>query len=66
MNFGFIGTGNIVSDEINEQIEQVFKNIQGILESEGLDLNNVIKFTVFLTDLSDFDALNKIFNEKYF
>jgi len=58
-------SGNIVSDAINEQIEQVFKNIQGILESEGLDLNNVIKLTVFLTDLSDFDTLNKIFNEKF-
>lgn len=58
-------TGDIISDKIEEQIEQVFNNIQGILESEKLGFNNIIKFTVFLTDLNNFDTLNKIFNEKF-
>ena len=58
-------SGNIISNKIDEQIEQIFKNIRGILNSEELDLNNIIKLTVFLIDLNDFDILNKIFNEKF-
>ena len=58
-------SGIIVSDKIEDQINQVFKNISGILKSENLDLNNIIKLTVFIIDLNDFDILNKIFNENF-
>ena len=58
-------TGIIVSDNIEDQINQVFENISGILKSENLDLNNIIKLTVFIIDLNDFDVLNKVFNEKF-
>jgi reactive intermediate/imine deaminase len=44
-----------------EQAGQSFRNIQSILEEAEFTLNDVVKFTVFMTDLSDFDALNRTY-----
>ncbi|MGB9602015.1 MAG: RidA family protein [Verrucomicrobiia bacterium] len=57
--------GTIVGEDIKSQTEQVLKNIRAILNSEGLDFSNVVKTTVFLTDLSDFAAMNEVYG-KYF
>ena len=43
-----------------EQADQSFRNIKFILEEAGFTLNDVVKFTVFMTDLADFDALNSL------
>ena len=62
-------TGKMVEGGIEKQTHQVFKNIQAVLESEGLTLNNVVKVLVLLTDINDFAAVNaiygKYFNEPY-
>lgn len=50
---------------VAEQTELAIKNIQAILESVGLSLNNVVKTTVFMTDLSKFDEMNKVYS-RYF
>lgn len=57
-------TGKIPED-IESQTEQSIKNIIEILKEEGLDLNNVIKTTVFLKDLSNFTKVNEVYG-KYF
>lgn len=53
--------------EIGKQTEYCIKNIQAILNSVGLDLKNVVKTTVFMTDLTKFPVMNefysKFFNE---
>ena len=46
---------------VQEQTHQAFKNIQAILEEEGLNLNHIIKTTVFLNDMNDFTAVNEVY-----
>jgi len=57
--------GKIVEGGIEMQTHQVFKNIQAVLGSEGLTLNNVVKVLVLLADINDFAAVNAIY-EEYF
>ncbi|TWH48258.1 RidA family protein [Sporomusa sp. KB1] len=58
-------TGQIVYGGIEGQTPQVFTNLQAILEKEGLSFANVVKTTVFLKDMDDFAAMNKIYS-RYF
>lgn len=53
--------GNVVGDGIGEQTEQVMDNIETILEAAGTSMENVVKATVFLTDIGDFDAFNEVY-----
>ncbi|MDD7408925.1 MAG: RidA family protein [Anaerovoracaceae bacterium] len=57
-------TGNI-ADDIADQAEQCISNISNILAENGLGLKDVIKTTVLLTDLADFDAVNKRYGELF-
>jgi reactive intermediate/imine deaminase len=52
-------TMEVVGDDIQGQINQVFANLTAICEAAGIELNNVIKFTVYLTDLADFAVVNE-------
>ncbi len=54
-------TGEIEGTTIEEQAEQVMKNIGAVLEEAGLTFANVVKTTCFLTDLADFSAFNAIY-----
>jgi 2-iminobutanoate/2-iminopropanoate deaminase len=58
-------SGKFLSGEIKEETEQTLKNISAILQADGLKLENVIKTTVYLSDLNDFTQMNQIY-EKYF
>jgi 2-iminobutanoate/2-iminopropanoate deaminase len=58
-------SGKFLSGEIKEETEQTLKNISAILQVDGLELENVIKTTVYLSDLNDFVQMNLIY-EKYF
>ena len=58
-------SGKFLSGEIKEETEQTLKNISAILQADGLELENVIKTTVYLSDLNDFPQMNQIY-EKYF
>lgn len=57
--------GNLVGNTIEEQTHQAIQNIKAILEAKGLSLENVVKTTVLMTDLSDFGKMNQIY-ELYF
>jgi len=57
--------GSIVGNDIKTQTEQVLKNIKAILNSEGLDFTNVVKTTVFMTDLSEFSAMNEVYGNYF-
>lgn len=54
-------TGKIVSGGIENQTNQVLNNIQAILESEKLTFNDVVKTTIFLKSLEDFNTVNTIY-----
>lgn len=58
-------TGNIVAGGITEQATRALDNIHGVLKSQGLDFGNVVKSTVFLSDMNNFGAMNEVY-AKYF
>ena len=58
-------TGEVVGTTIEEQTEQVMKNIKALLESQNAEFTDVIKTTCFLADMGDFAAFNEIY-AKYF
>ncbi len=58
-------SGEFLSGEIEQETERTIENISAILIAGGLSLENVIKTTVYLTDLSHFARMNHIY-EKYF
>ncbi|HEV3479126.1 MAG TPA: RidA family protein [Gaiellaceae bacterium] len=51
----------IVGDSIQEQTEKVFDNLQAILEEAGSGLDRIVKTTVFLADLGDFQGMNEVY-----
>ena len=57
-------TGNLASG-FDAQLTQILKNIDGLLESQGLKRTNILKSTIFMTDLADFPKVNKAY-EEYF
>ncbi|WP_010631519.1 RidA family protein [Sporolactobacillus vineae] len=54
-------TGTIVAGDVKTQAERIFKNIGAILNEAGLDFTHVVTATVFLTDISDFAAVNEVY-----
>ena len=58
-------TEEVEGKTIEEQTEQVMKNIGALLEASGLTFANVVKTTCFLADLNDFAAFNAVY-AKYF
>lgn len=54
-------TGQIVSQDIAEQTRRVLDNVTAVLRSEGLTFDHVVKTTIFLTDLADFQTVNEIY-----
>ena len=54
-------SGQIVSQDISEQTRRVLENIGAVLRSEGLTFENIVKTTIFLTDLADFQTVNEIY-----
>ena len=62
---GLTKEGEIAGDTIEEQTKQVLENIKTLLESQNLTLENVVKTTVLMTDLKEFDRMNIVY-EEYF
>ena len=58
-------TGTIVGETAAEQAEQVFTNIEAVLKEAGLEMKDVVKSTVFLTDLNDFGAVNEVYAKHF-
>ena len=56
-------TGLIVSEEFTKQVYQCLKNIKSILDEEKLSLNHILKLTVYLKDLNQFNKLNQVFED---
>ncbi|UWY26977.1 Rid family hydrolase [Flavobacterium sp. TR2] len=54
-------TGEIISSDIKEQTEQCLKNIQSIVESIGHVMDDAVKLTVFLKNISDADAVDEVY-----
>jgi 2-iminobutanoate/2-iminopropanoate deaminase len=58
-------TGKLVEGDITIQTKQVFKNIEAILREAGYNFTEVVKSTCFLSNISDFKAMNEIYAQYY-
>ena len=62
-------TMEMLEGSVEEQIHQVFKNLQAVAEAAGATFDNVVKLNIFLTDLSNFPTVNQVmaqyFTEPY-
>lgn len=58
-------TGEIVGKDAEGQSRQVLGNIQAVLAAAGLDFGKVVKTTVYLTDMRDFEVINRVYGEYF-
>src|SRR5205085_5925408 len=58
-------SGQVVSGDIAAQTRRVLDNIAAVLRAEGLTFDSVIKTTIFLTDLGDFQTVNEIYGSYF-
>ena len=58
-------TGNVVSDDVIEQTVQSIKNVEAILAGAGCTLQDVVKATVYLTDMADYPRVNAIYEKAF-
>ncbi len=57
-------TSKLIEGSFQDRVNQVFDNLENILIAAGSDLSNVVKFTVFLTDMSNYAEINEVFNSR--
>ncbi|MEQ8627514.1 RidA family protein [Ekhidna sp.] len=58
-------TGNLIESSIEEETEQVMKNLGYILEEAGLTFENVLKCSIFVSDMGNFSRINEVYS-RYF
>lgn len=58
-------SGNMVTGDIKAQTQQVLQNVKTILDDQHLTFSNVVKSTVFLTNLADFTAMNEVYAQHF-
>ncbi len=58
-------TGEFVSEDVKEQTARILDNIEGILAEAGCDMSDVVKTTVFLTDMGDFKDMNEVYAKRF-
>ena len=54
-------SGQIVSQDVAEQTRRVLDNLTAVLKAENMDFSNIVKTTVFMTNLGDFQTMNEIY-----
>lgn len=58
-------SGKLVSDDFELQLRQVLENLKVLLNAAGSDLTQILKCTMFLTDLENFPIVNRVFSEYF-
>ena len=57
-------TGQL-AEGFEAQFEQVFRNLTGVLEASGSNVDNMVKATVFLADMNDYNKMNELYRAKF-
>ncbi|OJT31640.1 RidA family protein [Staphylococcus ureilyticus] len=57
--------GEIVSDDVKAQTKQVLENIKVVLDEAGSDIDSVIKATIFIADMNEFQNINEVYGEYF-
>jgi|SRR5271166_693770 len=60
-----LADGSLVEGGLTAQVTQALRNVAALLESEGAGLSDVVKTTVFLTDMADFSAMNEAYTAAF-
>jgi 2-iminobutanoate/2-iminopropanoate deaminase len=58
-------TGQLVAGDIQVQTERILANLEAVLTAAGSSLDQTVKLTVYLTNLGDFETLNKVLGERF-
>jgi 2-iminobutanoate/2-iminopropanoate deaminase len=58
-------TGELVKGDIRQQTEQVLENVKGLLESQRLGMEEVVKVTIFLKNIDNFNQVNEIYGSYF-
>lgn len=58
-------TGEMVGETAAEQAERVMENLAGLLEAAGLGFGDVVKTTIYLADMADFQAVNGVYGRRF-
>ena len=58
-------SGEFLDDEFDVQAKQVFRNLHAILQAADMSFQDVVKVTIYLSDMSDFGELNEIYAEHF-
>lgn len=57
-------TGEFAGEDVRAQARQVMNNLEAVLAGAGLDLDAVVKTTIFLADMDDFEAVNDVYGDR--
>jgi len=58
-------TGELVTGSIEEETRQVLENLGAVLKAAGMDYSDVVKATVYMTDMADYPRINKVYAEYF-
>jgi 2-iminobutanoate/2-iminopropanoate deaminase len=58
-------TGEFPEGGIEAQFQQAFKNLTGVLEASGSSVDHIVKATVFLADMNDYNAMNELYRKQF-
>ena len=58
-------TGEVIAGDIDKQMRRVLQNVQAILESQGLSMADIVKVTVFLTQIDDYGTVNGVYADVF-
>ncbi len=58
-------SGNIITSTIQEETEQVMKNLDEVLRAAGMDFSHVVKSTIFLKDMGNFPKVNEVYGTRF-
>jgi reactive intermediate/imine deaminase len=58
-------TGELIAGDMEAQVRRVFENLKAVCEAAGADLSQVVKLTVYLTDLAHFALVNRVMAEYF-
>ncbi len=58
-------TGNLITGNISDETQQVMNNLKAVLATAEMDFSNVVKTTIFITDMDDFTAINSVYGSHF-
>lgn len=56
-----VETGNLILDDIESETHQVMKNLQAVLEAANMTFDNVVKSSIFISNMDDFGLINQVY-----